>query len=392
MLMSATRKVSNRRVLAMKKLFKLFFLLFLPLSLASCGNEPVKNPFINEIKLNATSIELDVNQSYNLVPTSYDLEGNKLENIVYRFNSSNKTVADIDATGKISAFKAGTSTITCIAGKQIASCLVKVAGGGGEQDVYSLGFSPDSVIIKLGSTYKPNVVTYPEGVTGLNYVWYSNDEKVATAADGIVTAVGVGSTEIKVVYGALSATLNVTVDEKGGDVFTISINPQNKTLLVGSTFQLEAVCSEQAVITWESENSGVASVDNNGLVSANGRGSTVISATANGVRASCTVTVKDKSDPEGDPDLEVFFYIDFNAATGDDVPYAKLDWYVGIPFGTNNKPADPTQAPDPAFPIFKGWSSHPIVDNIPEDLWDFENDVVPDGSYVMVLYGIWIDA
>ena len=376
----------------MKKLFKLLFLLCLPLSLASCNDGPEVAPTVYNVELNAQVINLEVNETYMLEPKALDKDGNPIENIEYIFNSSNSNVAKIEANGRITGLKGGTSTITCIAGKRIGSCLVKVASSGDEEELAGLSFSPDSVTIKLGASYTPNVVTYPAGIRGLNYVWYSQDENVATVSDGVVNAVGLGNTIIQVVYGQFNAKLNVSVDEKGGDVFTISLNETNKSLLVGSEFQLEAICSEPATITWESENSAIASVDKNGLVSANGRGTTVVSASANGMRASCTFTVKDSSEPTGDPDLEVYFYIDYNVATGDDVPYAKLDWYVGFPFGSSNKPADPATAPDPAFPVFKGWSSHPIVDNIPEDLWDFDKDFVPEGTYVFVLYGIWIDA
>lgn len=377
----------------MKKFFKLLFLLCLPLSMASCGANPEVAPSVYSIELNAQVINLEPTDTFTLEPKAKDKEGNTMENIEYKFNSSNSSVAKVEANGRITGLKAGSSTVTCIAGKQIASCLVKVSGGGGtEDDIYGLSFSPDSVIIKLGASYTPNVVTYPEGVKGLDYLWYTSDEEVATVADGVVNAVGLGSAVIQVVYGAYNAKLNVTVDDKGGDVFTISLNATNKSLLVGSTFQLVATCSEQATVAWESENSGVASVDKDGLVSANGKGSTVISATANGVRASCTVTVTDGTDPGGDTNLEVYFYIDYNNADDVENAYAKLDWYVSVPFGSKNKPADPATAPDPAFPKFAGWSSHPIIDNIPEDLWDFDKDVVPDGTYVFVLYGIWIDA
>lgn len=375
----------------MKNIFKLLFLLCLPLSLASCGETPVVEPSVAAISLNATVINLEVNDTFTLTPEAIDSDGNKLENVEYKYFTANPAIAKVEANGKITALKAGTSTISCVSGKQIASCLVKVAGSE-DDDVYALSFSPDSVIIKIGGSYTPNVVTYPEGVRGLDYLWYSNDESVVTVADGVINAVGLGSTDVQVVYGTLNAKLHVTVDEKGSDVFTISLDKHDATMLVGSELQLNATTSESATITWESEDSGVASVDKNGLVSANGKGSTKISATANGKTATCNINVTDGTDPGGDTNLEVFFYIDFNNADDADNAYAKLDWYVGVPFGSKNKPADPAQAPDPAFPKFAGWSSHPIIDNIPDDLWNFEEDVVPDGSYTFALYGIWIDA
>lgn len=382
----------------MKKLFKLLFLLALPLSLAGCGKEaPVDNIPTKYIVLDKETINLEPTETYKLVPKALDKDLNELSNKVYLFNSSNPNVATINEEGLITALKAGTSTITCITDKQIASCLVVVSGSD-TPDISGLSFDPNSVILKIGSSYTPNLKTYPEGITGINYAWNTSDEKVATASEGRIYAVGLGTASIYASYGSVSAKIDVTVDEKGGNVFTIALNKTSATLQVGGELDLVATCSEEATITWDSTDSGIASVDNKGHVTANSKGNTVISATANGQKATCQLTVGEGGDPSGDTNLEVYFYVDYNNVFEPEDEfdtsyyYAKLDWYVGIPFGNANKPADPATAPDPAFPVFVGWSSHPIIDNIPEDLWDFENDFVPDGTYVFTLYGIWIDA
>jgi len=377
----------------LRNLLKLAFLLAMPLSLASCGgNQPVNTTVVHSIVVDTPVINLDPSETFQLTPKAYDKEGKLIENKEFTFFSSNKTVASVLPNGLITALKAGTSTITCIADKQIASCLVKVSGTIVE-DITALAFSPDSVKIKFGLTYTPNLVTTPADVKGLSYAWNSSDETVATVADGVVTAIGVGEAKIYAAYGAISATLNVSVVESGGDVFTISLNKESTSTLVGSEFDLVATCSEAATITWSSTDSGIASVDSNGHVTANAKGTAIISATANGQTASCTVTVTDGSEPGGDYNLEVYFYIDYNNVD-EEHPYAKRDWYVETVFGTfgdQGKPGDPTSAPDPAFPKFVGWSSHPIIDNIPDDLWDFDKNVVANGSYVFVLYGIWIN-
>ena len=383
----------------MKKFFKLLFLLALPLSLASCGENPETFIPTHSIELNAQVINLDPTQTFTLSPVAKDKDGNAIENKEFRFNSSNPNIATILPNGVITAVKGGTSTVTVIADKQIASILVKVSGGEEPiSDITSLSFSPDTVILKKGTSYTPNIKVLPETGATPKLAWNSSDELVASAADGIVYANSVGSAVIYASYGTISAQLNVTVDENQSSVFTISLSKTNATLQVGGELKLDAICSEEATVTWDSTDSGIASVDKDGLVTANSKGSTVISATANGQKATCQIVVGGGDDPSGDTNLEVYFYIDYNNVrepeSDDDTSYyyAKLDWYVGIPFGSANKPADPSQAPDPAFPRFMGWSSHPIIDNIPEDLWDFDKDFVPDGTYVFTLYGIWLDA
>ena len=82
-------------------------------------------------------------------------------------------------------------------------------------------------------------------------------------------------------------------------VSSISLNESKVTLMVGGTSKLTATvlpenASEKSV-SWTSSNEGVATVDDNGLITAVAEGSATITCTANdgsGVSATCTVTVQ----------------------------------------------------------------------------------------------------
>lgn len=375
----------------MKRLFKLFFLFVLPLSLAGCnGNNSANKSTLTvaKVTLNAAAISLDPGENVQLTAKALDKAGNELKDATFKFHSSNPSVATVSADGFVIALKKGYSTITAISETQIGKCVINV--GGVEEELVALSFSPEEVTVKLGATYRANLVTYPAGLEGLSYNWYSTDESVAVVEDGNIIGKKVGSTTIKVVYGKIEAEMKVNVSENSGSAFTISLNRESLSLYTeGEPFQLVATCSEEATVTWESTNSGVASVDRNGLVTPNAKGSVSIRATANGVTVSCSVIVSDGSAPE-ETNLVVYFYIDYNNI---ETPYGfndGLQWYTGVPFGLNNMPATPTTAPDPAFPNFMGWSSHTIIDDT-SLLWNFETDVVPEGTYTFVLYGIWFD-
>ena len=90
----------------------------------------------------------------------------------------------------------------------------------------------------------------------------------------------------------------------------------------------------------------------------------------------------------GPKDLFVAFFLDYNTADFDN-PYYSYKTEQGKLL--TPPPTTPTEedAHDPAYPIFKGWSSHTVIDN-DEDLWDFATDKVGLGerSY-LYLYGIW---
>lgn len=76
----------------------------------------------------------------------------------------------------------------------------------------------------------------------------------------------------------------------------LSINVSDKTLYVGQTFQLTAKNYEEDA-QWSSSDTSVAEVNGSGLVTAKKQGTAVITASAGGQTASCTVTVKNGDDP-----------------------------------------------------------------------------------------------
>ncbi|AQS09698.1 bacterial Ig-like domain protein [Clostridium saccharobutylicum] len=94
---------------------------------------------------------------------------------------------------------------------------------------------------------------------------------------------------------------------------SISLNNSNMDLTVGSSGQLTATTTPSgAQVTWASDNTGVATVDSNGKVTGVSEGTCTITAkTADGLIATCIVTVTKKDDsqpttptqPTGDANL-----------------------------------------------------------------------------------------
>ena len=107
--------------------------------------------------------------------------------------------------------------------------------------------------------------------------WSSSKEDVATVSEtGLVTAVGAGSTVITASKdGYRAGTINITVQlEK------IQVTASGETeLLIGGTVTLSA---NKTGVTWESSDATIASVDGNGVVTANKLGDVTITAKKQG--------------------------------------------------------------------------------------------------------------
>ncbi len=88
--------------------------------------------------------------------------------------------------------------------------------------------------------------------------------------------------------------LNACKDKN--DEKTLELTPSSTTLKVGETQQLVANIT---VDEWKSSAETIATVDNNGLVTAVAQGNAIISATANGTTKTCVVVVTASGDDSG---------------------------------------------------------------------------------------------
>lgn len=157
--------------------------------------------------------------------------------------------------------------------------------------------------------------------------WSSGNSSVASvSSDGTVTAKGVGETRITATNGSgksSSVTVTVVQASNGGDsgnesnseepanpdqgsetTSTFAISPtKTQTLNIGDTFQINV--TKGTASSWKSSKPAVATVDNNGKVTANSAGTTIITAVASdGSVAQVKVRVRDENGEVPEPDSE----------------------------------------------------------------------------------------
>ena len=212
------------------------------------------------------------------------------------WSSSDTTVARVSSTGLVTGQKNGNAIITAtsVDGGYTASCTITVG-----IPVRIIGLDSTWAKMTPNATMQLNIWLEPTNATNKEVIWSSSNPEVATVdSTGWVKGINYGTAVItvKTVDGGKTATCHITVKEIDW-VTGVKINSTAKTLEVGKTFQLKAwpqpVTAINKNVTWSSSNPEVATVDDNGLVTALTVGTSVITVkTEDGGRtASCTITV-----------------------------------------------------------------------------------------------------
>lgn len=209
------------------------------------------------------------------------------------WTSSDDEIATVDENGVVTALKDGETTITATVGSHTAECLVHVR----EVPLEGIDLDKTAITMNKGDKSEALVVSYnPEDTTDDKTVtWSSENEDIATVEDGVVTAVGAGTTNITAKVGEFTATCEVTVVVP---LESISVKADGATdsLEVDDTVNLTVEYSPadttvERDVTWTSSDDTVATVDENGTVTAVKGGTATITATVNGISATCDIKV-----------------------------------------------------------------------------------------------------
>ena len=207
------------------------------------------------------------------------------------WSSSDDAVATVSETGLVTAVKEGSAEITAKADGNQLKCALTVKAKPEQQYTYKI--SHTSATLEEESTLQLSVTSEPE--KALSVTWTSSDHAVATVSEtGLVTAVKEGTATVKAVVDGKELTCAVTV-EPAPVLYTYTLNETKLNLENGKNFQIELTVEpeiENLTVVWETTDGGVASVDEEGLVTTAGVGNADINAKVDGkVVATCKVTV-----------------------------------------------------------------------------------------------------
>ena len=197
---------------------------------------------------------------------------------VYVLDTGDKTPYLGMIDGKSSFMSGGTDTVAA------TSPVQKEQGGNESVPATGISLDKNTASLDLGGTVTFNATISPSNATNKRVIWTSNKEEVATVnSKGVVTAVGEGTATITAkTSNGFSANATVTVKASGVKVTGVTVNPQAASINAGETVQLTASVtpsnadSKYAALTWKSDNTKVATVDQKGLVTAVKQGTAII--------------------------------------------------------------------------------------------------------------------
>ena len=184
---------------------------------------PGEKVAVTGVALDTTAIALLPEEAYTLTAT-VNPEGATDDYITW--STSNEAIATVE-NGVVTAVAVGTATITVTTedGNFTATCAVTVEA----TPVTGVTLDVAELALEVPATATLTATVAPADATDNTVVWTSDNEAVATVAEGVVTAVAKGTATITVttVDGNFTATCVVTVTEVETGVMNIQVLDMN---------------------------------------------------------------------------------------------------------------------------------------------------------------------
>lgn len=272
---------------------RLFFLFATLLVLAVACNKEVEP---SSISLNLHELTLDVGGTARLEAA---IAPANATNTAVTWSSNASSVASVDQNGIVTAKSEGRAIVTVVtlAGGKSDACVVTVSKA--VVLVTGVELDKDKLELHIGEGYSLTATVEPSDATNTSVSWSSSAPDVASVdAGGAVKALKSGNATItvKTVDGGFASTCAVTV--AGTSVpESVTVSPSTVEVAEDAKVQLTATVSPAGAsqeVEWAVQNTDIAKVDANGLVTGVKAGTTKVFARSReypDIQGVCEVTV-----------------------------------------------------------------------------------------------------
>jgi len=272
-------------------------------------DKPDETVAVSGVSVTPENVDLENSDTVQL---SYQISPANATNKNIVWSSSDITIATVNQNGLVATLKEGevSITVTTADGGFTSVSKINITDEPSESvSVTRVYVTPQRVTLDEGETVQLSYEISPSNATNKNVVWSSSDTGVATVDEnGLVTAIEKGTVEIEAltVDGGLrsDATIEViapVVDDSIA-VTGIILTPESASIEEGSTLTLSiAIAPSNATnknVTWFSGDTTIATVNQNGSVTALKEGEVSITATTSdgGFTSNSSITVTPKED------------------------------------------------------------------------------------------------
>jgi Bacterial surface proteins containing Ig-like domains len=253
-------------------------------------------PPVASVRVSPTSAAIKVGETVHLIADPLDASGNVLTGRTINWSSSDASVATVDNTGLVKGLTEGTATITATSEGKSGTAGIAVASAVGA----SITVAPTSVTVTAGQTSQLTATVKDASgsiISGAPVSWNVDKSSIAiVSSTGLVAGQAAGSATITATSGSAHITVPVTVTLPPANAVVVS--PLTVALLVTQQQQLTGTVTDAGgntipnqPISWQSNNTAVATVSNSGLVTAGLPGTATITATSGTVSGTAQVTV-----------------------------------------------------------------------------------------------------
>ena len=268
--------------------------------------EPTNKYSVSELSLSNSTLSLSVGHSATI---NAFVEAN--ESIDVTWVNTNPNIISVLGNGEsasVTALSTGVAYVSAVAGDKTSSCKVTVTGngGGGQVVVQSISLNATAKTIDVGEEAEVIATVQHTGSETPVVTWSVANDEIASIvpSNNKVTIKGKseGTTRVTASAGGSAAYCDVTVE---GESVTFSIRLSTNTLSIkeGATSTLTATTKPvDATVVWRSNNDGVATVSQSGVVTGIKAGTAVISATitqdGESKTAECNVNVTSNAEED----------------------------------------------------------------------------------------------
>lgn len=219
--------------------------------------------------------------------------------VKFTYTSDNPEIASINALGRLTGHKVGTTRITVTCGGVSGSFSVAVTEDTTNIPVQDIEIEEVEDELKVDSKISISTTVLPIDATNSKITYHSSDTSIATVnSSGQVKGIAPGQVTIEVRAGNVVKKIPITV--KIGTT-GIRLNRDYLVLKPEETFQLETEVEPKEVsanITYKSLDTDVATVSSNGLITAKACGNTAIVVSNDDLQVTISVIVNEEANTE----------------------------------------------------------------------------------------------